>query len=242
MLDRPNFAGCVGPSCNDPTLRGLIAQRGVGIVYDIGARVGQFGMALRRRGYTGLIVSFEPQSSNYAALVQVAAADGAWDCFHCALGSSSGQFLPYSQLTYIKPTSDHIQLGDPKPSVQPEESVQFHTLDWVVGTMRLFISTPSLIKIDARGFEREVLKGARRALTKAAGVLVEAPIDDGRCSAWSFSEAEQYFANLGFSPCQVDRVDRHLEHPAPALTTEWLFEQKPEGAERRPDRSFLPIH
>jgi FkbM family methyltransferase len=73
MLDRPKFAGDVGPSGKDPSLVDFIERRGVEIIYDIGAKVGQFGLALSRRGYSGLIVSFEPRSSNYAALVQTAA-------------------------------------------------------------------------------------------------------------------------------------------------------------------------
>ncbi len=235
MLDRPNFVGGVEPSCNDQALGDFIAQHGVEVVYDIGAKAGQFGKALRNCGYTGLIVSFEPTNSHYETLVQIAAADGAWDCFHCALGSRSGQFPLNNDLTIIQPAPDPQHVVDPKPSIQPEEAVQFHTLDWIVGTMRLFIYAPSLIKLDARGFEREVLKGAARALTKTAGVLVEVPIDDGRDRIWSFSEAEQSFAKLGFSPCPVDPVDHHLEHRATALTTEWLFEQKSEGAERRAD-------
>ncbi len=35
---------------------------------------------------------------------------------------------------------------------------------------------PTLIKIDTQGFEREVLKGATRALSQAAGVFMELPI------------------------------------------------------------------
>jgi len=40
-----------------PGIADFVAQRKVQVVYDIGANVGQFGLALRRRGYAGKIVS-----------------------------------------------------------------------------------------------------------------------------------------------------------------------------------------
>jgi FkbM family methyltransferase len=215
MLDRPKFSGDVELSGKAPSLMDFIERRGVEIIYDIGAKVGQFGMALRRRGYSGLIVSFEPRRSNYAALVQIAAADGNWDCFHCALGSSSGRFPFNDRLSSAQATPEDFHGIDPQFRGRSEEIVDFKTLDWIVGTMRLFVYEPSLIRIDAPAFERDVLKGARRTLTKTAGILTQSPIDDLSGRSWSFSEAKQYVAKLGFSPC----------HPSAALRAEWLFLQ-----------------
>jgi FkbM family methyltransferase len=216
LLDRPKFVSDVAPSGEDPSLMDFIERRGVEIIYDIGAKVGQFGTALRRRGYTGLIVSFEPRSSNYAGLVQIAAADGAWDCFHCALGSSSGRFPLNERLSSAGAAPEDLHGIDTQSTVRSEEIVDFQTLDWIVGTMRLFVYAPSLIKIDAPAFERDVLKGARRTLTKTAGILTPSPLDDVSGRSWSFSEAEQYVAKLGFSPV----------HPSAALRAEWLFLQQ----------------
>ena len=39
-------------------------------VLDVGANTGQFGTLLRKAGYTGQIISFEPQSAAHAALTR----------------------------------------------------------------------------------------------------------------------------------------------------------------------------
>ena len=55
-----------------PTLIDFIENRGVTVVYDVGANVGQFGTGLRQRGYAGKIFSFEPVKSAFEALKSVA--------------------------------------------------------------------------------------------------------------------------------------------------------------------------
>jgi hypothetical protein len=93
-------------------------------------------------------------------------------------------------LSSARAAPEDIHGIDPQFAVRSQEIVDFQTLDWIVGTMRLFVYAPSLIKIDAPAFERDVLKGARRTMTKTAGILTQPPIDDVSGRSWSFSEAE----------------------------------------------------
>jgi hypothetical protein len=74
-----------------PTVIDFIENRGVKVVYDVGANVGQFGMGLRQRGYRGKIFSFEPVKSAFDALKSVAATDGSWNVLQCAIGSETGE-------------------------------------------------------------------------------------------------------------------------------------------------------
>ena len=76
-----------------PALIDFLENRRVSVVYDVGANVGQFGLALRRRGYRGRIVSVEPVKDAFDRLKQIAAADGNWEATRCAIGlvkASSG--------------------------------------------------------------------------------------------------------------------------------------------------------
>jgi FkbM family methyltransferase len=62
-------------------------------VFDVGANRGQYGKLLRSLGFTGLIVSFEPNPVPYAELLKQR--DDKWICFPYGLGSEPGE-LPFN--------------------------------------------------------------------------------------------------------------------------------------------------
>ena len=59
-------------------LRGALELHGITVVLDVGANEGQYGVQLRRSGYGGRIVSFEPGSEAHASVTACAAADEKW--------------------------------------------------------------------------------------------------------------------------------------------------------------------
>lgn len=67
----------------------VIAHLGITVVLDVGANLGQYARRLRRAGYAGRIVSFEPLSSAHSALMEASAHDRLWDlASRMALGDS----------------------------------------------------------------------------------------------------------------------------------------------------------
>jgi FkbM family methyltransferase len=58
------------------------------VVLDIGANIGQYGSQLRRGGFAGRIVSFEPVSAFHRQLHQLASEDGRWETKPWGLGSA----------------------------------------------------------------------------------------------------------------------------------------------------------
>lgn len=145
-------------------------------VLDVGANTGQFAKDLRRAGYGGAIVSFEPLSLVHAALTTAASRDPHWHVTaRMALGSSEGESeinishnLVSSSLLQVKSRS--IEAA-PVSGFAGHEKVVVKTLDRVVQNETW--QPPFALKLDTQGFELEVLKGAARTLSLTAIVLVE---------------------------------------------------------------------
>ena len=68
----------------------VLARYRVDCVVDVGANRGQTGRRLRRLGYRGSIVSFEPVPRAFEELAREAANDRAWSVHQLALGREDG--------------------------------------------------------------------------------------------------------------------------------------------------------
>ena len=69
-------------------LHWLFAAVQVNTVLDVGAHLGEYGIWLRRNGFEGKILSFEPVRGNFEqGLAGKSAGDARWDVVNIALGS-----------------------------------------------------------------------------------------------------------------------------------------------------------
>jgi FkbM family methyltransferase len=156
----------------------LFAQHGIDLVLDVGANAGQYGRFLRNIGYEGRIISFEPLSSAFAALEQTRRGDILWEAHRVALGDHDGSATlnvsgnsESSSLLSMLPA--HLE-AYPDSRYVAVEQVPMTTLAGVIGEAargsRIFL------KIDAQGYERQILEGARGELDRVTGVQVEMSI------------------------------------------------------------------
>jgi FkbM family methyltransferase len=144
-------------------LAGLLRRYEVNCVVDVGANRGQYGQLLRRAGYSGRIVSFEPVPPEFALLQQAAAGDPEWQVHPVALGSSQG-----SLEMHVTPGT----LSSPLPPTSFGEETFYrlrHTRQEVVPVQRLdnllddaLAGLPNprpFLKMDTQGFDVEVFRG-----------------------------------------------------------------------------------
>src|SRR5262245_44939937 len=72
-----------------PRVVARLNNAAVPVVVDVGASVGQYATELRKHGYRGDIVSFEPVQKAFAGLMDAAAGDEKWSCHRVALGATA---------------------------------------------------------------------------------------------------------------------------------------------------------
>jgi FkbM family methyltransferase len=147
----------------------------VATVLDIGANVGQFVGELRREGWHGRVVSFEPVPIVHAQLQARAKADPHWTVAPpMALGRESASAamnvsrnLVSSSLLVV----DHRTMeAAPESAPAGVATIRVEPLDAVLSPDW---PAPFAIKLDTQGFELEVLAGAKEALKKTKIVMTE---------------------------------------------------------------------
>lgn len=149
----------------------------INLVFDIGANEGQFASEIRKYGYRGKIVSFEPLSSARKNLLSLASKEKEWEVHEqSAIGDKDGMvefhIAGNSVSSSVLPMLESHSIAAEGSAYVGSEQVPMVRLD-SVSNQYLTPSSNLLIKIDAQGFEWEVLEGATECLKKARGILCE---------------------------------------------------------------------
>jgi FkbM family methyltransferase len=157
---------------NYPQLRRplLLAEEIIDVVLDVGGSDGSWARGLRRAGYPGRIVSFEPLAASFAVLER--AAD--WEIHRVALGDRSGparlHISANRQSSSLLPMADRHRRAAPESVVVGEEEVEVAKLD------DLCVVRPderAYLKLDVQGAELDVLRGGARTLESVRVVEAE---------------------------------------------------------------------
>ncbi|NII53149.1 FkbM family methyltransferase [Luteibacter sp. SG786] len=187
--------------------RKLLASLDADLLLDVGANVGQYAREMRRLGYHGPIVSFEPMRSALSELEPAATADGNWKVvpagvsdrsgttqLHIAKNSISSSVLDMERLhSAVAPASEYIA----------SEEIVLTTLDQAMTA----IATDARriwLKIDVQGLEDRVLAGATETLHRVACIQLElslAPLYKGQTT---YLPMLLRLAELGFDLAGVE--------------------------------------
>lgn len=160
-------------------LKQILTMHRVDAVVDVGANGGQFGLSLRRLGYDGPIVSFEPIAEVFAVLQAEARRLQPWSVHDIALGSAPdvkplnvvADSSPIS--SFLAPTASYFDLLPPDISSSPR-MVKIDTLDSIApGEPHLRDAARIFLKTDTQGFDLEVIRGARATLERVVATQME---------------------------------------------------------------------
>jgi FkbM family methyltransferase len=152
-----------------------MAELGVETVLDVGANVGQFAGELRREGWQGRVVSFEPVPVAHAELERRAKADPHWIVAPpMALGRQSASLAMNVSRNLV--SSSLLSVEQRATDAAPEaahagvETIRVEPLDAVLASDW---PAPFAVKLDTQGFELEVLAGAEETMKQAKVVMTE---------------------------------------------------------------------
>lgn len=155
----------------------LLETHKIDTILDVGANDGGYGKMLRRGGYIGAILSFEPLANAHAKLMQSAEGDAAWAVApRMAIGSSNGEIeiniAGNSTSSSILPMQSLHESAAPQSRYVGTEKVPLKRLDGVAHTV-IEKSRNLLLKIDTQGYEMPVLEGAEALLSSVHGIQLE---------------------------------------------------------------------
>jgi FkbM family methyltransferase len=140
-------------------LKALIDELKIDCVLDVGANCGQFAGELRRIGYCGPIVSFEPVPAVFRTLSERFSNDPNWRGYQLALGSTD----EWKAMTVwsFTPMSSLLDAIEPEEG-NTQEIVQIRRLDGMVAEpeLRELQGRRVFLKMDTQGYDLEVFRGA----------------------------------------------------------------------------------
>ena len=192
------------PSKDSRNLATLLAHHGIDLVLDVGGNTGQYGQRLRRAGYGGRIVSFEPQSEAHDALVAMAAGDAGWTVApRMALGDSAEPLTlnlsPTSDMSSALPMTEEMADLLDSAAYTGTETVPQARLDAVFDDFAQAADTV-LLKSDTQGYDRAVLDGAAGILERIRAIQLELSIVPVYVGEPSWREMIDHLDGLGFAP------------------------------------------
>ncbi len=208
-------------------LHKLFARLGVDAAIDVGARAGEYGAWLRRNGYSGPLVSFEPVAESYAVLERRASADPVWTTRRCALGRDDG--MAEINVAHATEFSSFHAVNDAARSefgsnvyVDRVERVERHRLDALLPDLFAPSARNVFLKVDTQGWDLEVLEGATGTLDRIVALQTEVSMhaiyEDAPTIVDSLAWLDAHgYAVSGFFPVGYDARGRVLEFDCVAV-------------------------
>jgi len=179
----------------------LIKHFEINKTLDVGANEGQYALQLRRLGFDGKIVSFEPYSKAFIKLKEKTEKDKNWIAYNLALGNrDEEEFLNISYNSVSSSFLDMLPIhlkSEPMSRYISKEKVKIRKLDSIFHKFfqegdRIFL------KIDTQGFEQKVLEGAKESLHLIKGIQIEMSISPLYRGEMQFVDLLNFITERGF--------------------------------------------
>ena len=179
----------------------------INLLFDVGANTGGYGQIMRKFGFQGRIVSFEPLCSAFKKLREKVANDSLWQVENFALGNREGKLkINVSKNSVSSSILEMLQLVTnvaPEAGYIGSEEIKIYRLDDVFH--RYYKAGNSVfLKIDTQGYEKKILKGAVKSLKNITGLQVETslvPLYEGETL---MHDMVRFIKKLGYTMMSIE--------------------------------------
>lgn len=185
-------------------LKKVLKRLDVNCVFDVGANRGEYARLLREEGYTGDIISFEPNKATYQYLCEISRKDERWAVYNMALGSEeTTQKLNVAQISCLSsllaPT-EYAETVFGKEMIDHTQSIEVKRLDSIYSELVKHISRPRIfLKMDTQGYDLEVIKGAAGCLQSVLGLQSEISVHPLYKNMPNYLQSLAEYHSLGFN-------------------------------------------
>jgi len=169
-------------------------------VIDVGAHKGQFALYIKARLPKAEVHCFEPLPQACSRLEQLFESDSSVHVYAFGLGNKDQ--VSDLHVSQHDDSSSFREIGPRQVSQFPGtelaylEKVSIKRLDDVLA--RETLKKPILLKIDAQGYELEVLKGSEQVLSHCSQVLVECSFVEFYVGQALFDDVYRFVVQRGF--------------------------------------------
>lgn len=186
----------------------LLRNHNIDLILDVGASRGEYGEIMRKNGYKGRIVSFEPISISYEKLKKKTCKDDKWDSFNWAIGNQNikseinvSQNFVSSSILAIK---DLHTNAEPESNYIRKENIFVKKLDDIFDSVHKY-EKGIFIKIDTQGYEKEVINGAKETLkSKVTGLQIELSISPLYEDSYDYLYFISILNQMDFELCSIE--------------------------------------
>lgn len=179
----------------------LIKYFEINKIFDIGANIGNYAMEMRKLGFVGNIVSFEPLSETFKILQKNAIKDSNWETINIGLGDIDGE--TEINIAAISDSSSILEMmpshlkSAPQSVYIGKEKIKLNKLDTIFDNYykngdKIFV------KIDTQGYELNVLKGAEQSLPYIKGIQIEMSLVQLYDGGILYKEMIEFIEKKGF--------------------------------------------
>jgi FkbM family methyltransferase len=180
----------------------LLEHEAIDCIVDVGANKGQYGRFCREIGFSGLIISAEPDPLVHAELQAVAGSDRNWTTVCAAMSAQTGTMVFHrsrdSQFSSLLPP-DPTALSQHGAGLSVVDEIQV-PVNTVANLVQEYASRSRRIwlKTDTQGHDVQVLAGALSVLDRVRVIQAEVPKLRLYKDSLGFAETIEAIERLGF--------------------------------------------
>jgi FkbM family methyltransferase len=182
----------------------------IDLVLDVGANRGQYARDLRKAGYGGGIVSFEPLPEAFSRLSDAFSSDPHWQGLKLALGEQDGSAIinvagNSVSSSILEMSAAHLAAA-PSSAYVDSLTTDVARLDTLAGDV-LGKAERVFLKIDVQGYELSVLRGAQQTLEQRPIRAIECELSLVPCYEGQalLAEVVTYLEGLRFVPIWLEK-------------------------------------